>query len=52
MSDKTRSGMLADASRRDTIVKESEDIIRLKSISDITVQTTTEAELVPLPVSG
>ena len=47
MSEKARSGMLADVSKRDIIVKESDEIIRQK----ITVQTTTEEGLVPLPVS-
>ena len=51
--EKTRTGMLAEAkaSMKDTIVKESE-IIRQKSISDITAQTTIEEKQVPLPVSG
>ena len=52
MSEKALSGMLAETSWKDTIVKEPEETIRQKSISDITAQTTTEEELVPLPVSG
>ena len=39
----------AKASMWDTIVKESEETIRQKSI---TAQTTIEEKLVPLPVSG
>ena len=49
MREKAVSGMMAAASRRDTGMKET---IRLKSVSDIAVQTTTEEGLVSLPVSG
>ena len=52
LREKALSGMMAAAGRGDTGVKELEELIRQKSVSDIAVQTTTEEGLVPLPVSG
>ena len=51
MKERALSGMLAATGRGDTGVKELEETIKQKSVSDIAVQTTTEEGLVPLPVS-
>ena len=52
MREKAISGMMSAAGRRDAVVKELEETVRLKSVSDVAVQTTAEEKIVPLPVSA